>query len=471
VSVRLLPLACLLLGFVLWPVAAQAAQSSCPDSNPPNELVLGGGTPQTAQLGHAFQSSFAVALANTNGCPLTGQLAGVTIDFKAPADGPSGTFGNGGTNTITVGTDASGRAVAPAFTANDTAGTYSVSAVSGYGTVSFWVTNSVNGVSASIAPSGGSGQTAAVGTRYGQPLTARVLDPAGKPVQGAAVAFVITPGTYGAGGSFLGGGAQATAETDASGLATSPPLVANGTPGPFTATATTSGVAEPASFALSNAVAATTLTAQDRTLTAAAGKTYAQRLRVKVLDASGSPVVGAAVAFAIVAAHSGAGASFADGGAQATAYANADGIATSPALVASTTAGSFTATASIPGGSTAAFALRNTATEPTSLTAGAAASQSTSLHARFPVRLAVTVTDADGNPVSGAVVTFTAPRHGASGRFSGRRVVRARSNAHGVAIAPAFRANGTAGGYVVVARVRGLAHGAAFALVNLPRTR
>ena len=29
-------------------------QSSCPDSNPPNELTLGGGTPQTAQLRHAL---------------------------------------------------------------------------------------------------------------------------------------------------------------------------------------------------------------------------------------------------------------------------------------------------------------------------------------------------------------------------------------------------------------------------------
>ena len=42
-----------------------------------------------------------------------------------------------------------------------------------------------------------------------------------------------------------------------------------------------------------------------------------------------------------------------------------------------------------------------------------------------------------------------------------------RTNASGIAVAPAFTANGTTGGYIVKATVKGAAP-AAFALVNQP---
>jgi hypothetical protein len=44
--------------------------------------------------------------------------------------------------------------------------------------------------------------------------------------------------------------------------------------------------------------------------------------------------------------------------------------------------------------------------------------------------------------------------------------VRVRTNAQGVAVAPAFTANATAGGYAVTATVAGSRQRAAFALVN-----
>src|ERR1700690_3555484 len=97
--------------------------SSCPTTNPPNELILGGGTPQTAQLDTAFGSSLQVALANTNGCPVT-SVVGTPITFTAPSSGASGRFATSGSTTVTVGADVSGNASAPAFTANETAGTY-----------------------------------------------------------------------------------------------------------------------------------------------------------------------------------------------------------------------------------------------------------------------------------------------------------------------------------------------------------
>jgi hypothetical protein len=46
-----------------------------------------GGSSQTAQLGRPFATNLQVASANTNGCPLTGQLAGYPVDFTAPSSG------------------------------------------------------------------------------------------------------------------------------------------------------------------------------------------------------------------------------------------------------------------------------------------------------------------------------------------------------------------------------------------------
>jgi hypothetical protein len=89
------------------------------------------------------------------------------------------------------------------------------------------------------------------------------------------------------------------------------------------------------------------------------------------------------------------------------------------------------------------------------------------------------VTDARENPVPGALVSFSAPRAGASGRFtvdsaiphrrrlrvSHRSTVKVRANACGIAVAPVFTAGAARGGYVVEASA-GHARPAAFALVN-----
>jgi hypothetical protein len=115
---------------------------------------------------------------------------------------------------------------------------------------------------------------------------------------------------------------------------------------------------------------------------------------------------------------------------------------------------------------------------PARVTAGVGAIQSTPMGAGFPIRLAVTVTDAQRSPVPGAPVTFTAPARGPSGRFTTRtptkhsrpRVSRHRSvtivtDACGIAVAPAFVANDEQGGYIVKANVEHV-RPAAFALVN-----
>ena len=65
-------------------------------------------------------------------------VSGVTIDFTAPASGPSGTFADTGNNVTSAITDAGGVAATSTFTANNEEGAYSVTAsASGLGSVEF----------------------------------------------------------------------------------------------------------------------------------------------------------------------------------------------------------------------------------------------------------------------------------------------------------------------------------------------
>ncbi len=460
--------------------------SSCPSTNAPNELVLAGGTPQTAPLETGFANPLQVALANTNGCPITTAVTGTPVTFTAPASGASATFAASGSNTLTVGSDATGSASAQMLTADDTAGSYTVTADSAYGSVSFSLTNTAAGIPATITPLAPTSQHATVNSRYAQPLAVRVLDAAGNPVVGANVTFSLgSAGGGGAGGgsaaaadaSFDDGTAQATETTNAGGVATSPGLRANATSGAFTATATVPHVTEPARFTLDNLAAKPHAIAPvgSSSRTATIATRYAQRLRATVRDASGRPVAGATVTFRLgataaagaSAGSGGAGATFTGGSTQATATTGVHGIATSPPLAANDQAGNFTATASASGASgTALFHLHNRAGKPSTVTAGVGAAQSTTTGTRFAIALAVTVTDGHANKVPDAAVTFAAPSTGPGGSFAnGQTRVTLKTNSSGIAIAPPFAANGQAGGYIVTASVKGV-RPVAFALVN-----
>jgi protocatechuate 3,4-dioxygenase beta subunit len=461
--------------------SARASGNACPTANRPNELVLAAGSGQTAQLGKQFAQNLQVALANTNGCPLTGNLAGVTVNFDAPGSGASGIFASSGSREAYVGTDSQGVATAPPFTADFTVGDYTVDAHSDYGTIGLSLSNTANGLPSSIAASTSTSQEATVNGNYGQPLQARVTDANGNPVQGANVTFAILPGTTGASASFLGGEPSAT--TDSNGLATSPPLIANGVPGRFTATASTAGVSIVAMYALDNHAATTTLqTTSTREASATVDTRYRSSLQARLLDAGGQPLEGAPVTFAIAPADNGAAATFLGGTSQATALTDANGLATAPPLVANKTAGSFSATATAPGAPTGQYVLANLAAVPSDITTGAASGESTTVGTRFGIPLAVTVTDKNGNPVAGATVVFVAPKHGAGGFFiavhktkKGKRVrvhilrVKVKTNSKGIAVASAFTANGSVGGYAVTATVRVGSVRTAFSLLNLPR--
>ncbi len=364
--------------------------SNCPSSNPPNALALLAGTPQTTTLDTAFATGLQVVLTNSDGCPVT-DAAGVAVTFSAPSSGPSGVFSGSGPRNVTVGSDASGTAEAPTFTANATAGSYTVEAGSPYGSVSFSLTNTAAGIPARIVEIGPGSRSATVAGRYRQPLQVKVLDSSGSPVAGVTVTFTLGPAgpspcgvSSSAAAGFVGGGTQASAATGESGVATSPLLDAGSVAGPLTAIAAISG--------------------------------------------KESPTAGAA--------------------------------------------GASTPAASTPAATLASFSLRNLPGRPAKLTAGLAATQSTPAGTRFPIRLAVTVTDAERNPVPGALVTFAGPIRGAGGSFATHppssphsNKAEVRSNACGIALAPVLTASRQEGGYIVKATL-GHSRPAAFALVN-----
>jgi hypothetical protein len=94
--------------------------------------------------------------------------------------------------------------------------------------------------------------------------------------------------------------------------------------------------------------------------------------------------------------------------------------------------------------------------------------QSAPIMSAFTSPLLATVSSAFGEPVEGGIVTFTAPVIGAGGTCPGNlSTANAAINAGGVATAPAFSANGAAGGpYNVVASLAGGSPAANFSLTN-----
>jgi len=103
-----------------------------------------------------------------------------------------------------------------------------------------------------------------------------------------------------------------------------------------------------------------------------------------------------------------------------------------------------------------------------SITATAGTGQSAPINSAFATQLQATVTESGANQ-SGVTVTFTAPASGASGTFPGNvKTANASTDPSGIATAPVFTANGTAGGpYNVVASIAGGSPSANFSLTNL----
>jgi hypothetical protein len=104
---------------------------------------------------------------------------------------------------------------------------------------------------------------------------------------------------------------------------------------------------------------------------------------------------------------------------------------------------------------------------PGNIVTSAGTPQTATVATAFVTPLQATVTGSSGNPLSGIQVAFSAPAAGATGSFGGATLAFVTTNASGVATAPTFTANGTAGSYSVTATVDGVAAPAIFSLTNV----
>ncbi len=482
--------------------------AACPASNPPNELLLAAGTPQTAQLNTAFSSALQVTLANTDGCPVTA-AAGTPVTFTAPASGASASFAASGSSTLTVGADSSGNASAGTFTANDTPGSYTITAQTTYGSTSFSVTNTAAGIPAMLTAVSATAQQAIAGSPYTDPLSVRIADADGHPISGITVTFTLGSGAGGAadggstgsgesaGATFPGGGSTATAQTNSDGVANSPMFAANQSAGTFFAFATVPQLSQPATFRLLN------LPAPGERLTrlgsghptATVGEPYRDRLRVRLRHAGGSPVIGATVTFTLgttsdnlgssVSGSPSAAASFTNGTDTATVTTGRSGIAVSPPLTANGVVGSSTAVATSPAtNSVARFSLTNRPGRGARLTILGTRLRTAVVAQRYARALAVRVLDASRRPLIGASVTFslsagpssasggaqaTSAAGTASASFPGAGVqATVTTNIDGIAVSPPLTANTVAGRFVATGSVAAVNSIATFQLENHP---
>jgi hypothetical protein len=297
----------------------------------------------------------------------------------------------------------------------------------------------IYGAPANLTLVDGSGQSTTAGAPFAGPLQVLVTDSHGNPVPDQLVAF--TAPKLGPTGLFT---TSPDVMTNAEGIATAPTLTANHLPGSFDVAAAVDGVAAAVDFNL-------TVTAVPAAITVSGGSgqttqvytEFANPLQALVTDVNGRPVAGITVVFEVPI--SGAGAVAAGPVAVLT---NANGIATSPVLIANTTAGSLTVQAAVAGvGKEAEFSLTNTAAAAASVSGLSGLNQSAAIHSAYAAPMRALVVDSFGNPVSGVTVTFTAPTGGASGVFTGKNTAVTAGN--GIATAPAFTANGVTGSFNV----------------------
>ncbi len=240
----------LVISTLIFSTVSFLTSCSSNSNTPPAHVVAitanSGGYTTPQLVGSPFGTFSATV--TLNGTP----ASGVNVTFTAPATGASGTFATSTpAATDTEMTNSSGVATSQVFTANTTAGAYSVTAtVTGATTPATFALTNTAGAAASLTATGGTPQSVAISTAFAS-LVAQVTDSDGNPVQGVSVTFT-APAT-GASGAFTSTTSNTeTDTTDANGHATAADFVANATTGgPYNVVASSTGLTS-VNFALTN---------------------------------------------------------------------------------------------------------------------------------------------------------------------------------------------------------------------------
>ena len=413
-----------------------------------------GASPQTTAVGYAFATPLTVQVTDGWGTP----RGGVVVTYIPPASAATAALSAG-----TASTNGSGIASVTAI-ANNTQGTYNVTASVGGVSVSFVLTNgpAATGPPASVTALAGTPQSHSIGGAFVVAFQVLVKNAAGDPLPGVSVTFS-APST-GPSGTFSG---SATILTNGIGVATAPTFTANNVAGSYVVTATAGAASTP--FSLTNtggsAVAMNVYAGNNQSATVSTA--FGTPLAVQFVDYYGNPAgSGTDAFFYVTAGTSGASAAF-TGSSEPMVVSDNNGVATAPTLTANGATGPFTVTALwlyMNGGTytypTVTFKLTNSAAAPANLTAVAGTPQSANTGTAFATALSAQVTDSANNPLAGFTVNFAAPTTGASAALSSASAI---TNAAGIASVAAV-ANAVGGNYNVIATIGSL-H-TAFALTN-----
>jgi hypothetical protein len=308
-----------------------------------NAINVVAGSPQSATVGTRYKTALQAQVLDSFNNPVSNQK--VTFTIVSTAGGAGGTF-IGGKTTVVETTTVQGIATAPTLLAGRLTGPFTVMAtVNGVSTPArFSLTNHA---APAHDPAAGPPQSAVVGQAYAGPLTARVRDAYGNPIQGVVVIFS-APG-QGPSGSFSGS-PTASAVTNAQGVATTSPFTANTKAGSFLVTVSAKGVP-------SSTIKLTNLPGPAAVLTAVPG--YPSMVsksavfagpQIQVTDAYGNLLSGVIVTFTVQSnASSGAGAAFNNHQTTAAAVTSREGVARAPRFHATAGSGVFTIQASVGG--------------------------------------------------------------------------------------------------------------------------
>jgi len=314
---------------------------------------------------------------------------------------------------------------------------------------------------AMVVVSAGSGQTAPIEAAFATALSAKVSDGFGNAVPGTTIVF--SAPSSGASGTFAGGALSASVASGSNGVAAAAVFTANAVTGQYSVAAAVTGLST-ATFALTNAA----LSAASMTLAAAGSAVAGSPLNVTASALTANAAADMSYAGTL---------HFTSTDAQAVlpvdyTFVPSD-AGTHVFSLTMKTSGSQSVTAT----DTVNSALHATQTMVESpaaaaMVAASAGSGQTALEgAAFATALAAKVSDAFGNLVPGTTVIFSAPSSstpssGAGGTFAGGgSSASVTTGGTGIATAPAFTANGTAGAYSVSAGVQGLTS-VTFALTN-----
>jgi len=377
----------------------------------PQSIVVMAGSSQSAAVGATFAVPLQVEVLDGSSNP----LSGITVTFSAPTSGASSTFAGSGSSAVAV-TNAQGVAVAPALTANNTVGTYTVTASAGsLAPAIFTLSNTAAGAppppptsNTSIWPNSTTPTIPSAVTSNPMELGVKLRSD----ISGAVAGIRFYKGV-------LNTGTHTGSLWSSTGT-----LLATGT---FT-NESSSGW-QTLLFSSPVAIAANT--------------TY-------VASYHSSGVF--AVDFGYFQSH---------GADNAPLHALQSGVSGPNGVFIYSSGGQFPTSGSADNyWVDVVFNGAGPGVPPTprSIIAVAGSSQSAAVGAAFAVPLQVEVLDGSSNPLSGITVTFSAPTSGAGSTFAGSgSSATVLTNAQGVAVAPALTANNTVGSYAVAASAGTLA--------------